>query len=335
MRRSLLVAALALAIFVPTSVAKTGTAAPNPSCVVEIAIPGGPMGTIRTGLDVASDGMVWLTRLELNQIGKYDPTLGQFQFFTIPSPNTGPHSVAVDQSGDVWFTEINAHRIGVFHPGTGQFQEFPPPTPISMPYGMAVASNGDIWFTEMAAIKVGRYRPSTGLFKEFPLNPSLDSAANIALDEMTGVVWVTGLDTGNMIRLNPSTGAITRYDLPGTGAPHSASVDTSGRAWFTDIQNNAIGGLDPATGQIREFTIPTSNATSHGIAMDSRRLLVWFTELNGNKVGVLNPIRPRFIEGRVPTAGSKPYFISQAPDGEIWFTEGDAPNIGHLPCSAY
>ena len=50
---------------------------------------------------------------------------------------------------------------------------------------------------------------------------------------------------------------------------------------------------------------------------------------------MLNPIVPRFIEGRVPTAGSKPYFISQAPDGEIWFTEGDAPNIGHLPCSAY
>ncbi len=335
MRRSLLVAALAVAIFVPATMTSSVASTPSVSCVVEIPIPGAPTGIIRTGLDVAADGVVWLTRLELNQIGSYSPTTGQFTFYDIPSPNTGPHSVAVDQLGDVWFTEINGNKIGVFHPQTATFEEFAPPTPLSMPYGMAVAPNGDVWFTEMAVAKVGQYRPSTNTFTEYSLgDPITNEAANIAVEASRGNIWVSGLDSGKIYRL-ASTGQVTSWDLPGTGRAHSIDTDAMGRAWFTDIDQNAIGALDPTTGEFREFTIPTPSATSHGLVMDSRRLLVWFTELDGNKVGVLNPLRPRFVEGPVQTPGSKPYFIAQAPNGEIWFTEGDAPNIGHLPCTAY
>jgi streptogramin lyase len=335
MRRSIVAAALSVAIWIPMAATSEETPVPNPGCVVEIPIPGGPGGTIRKGLDVGPDGTVWFTQLELNQIASYDPDTGQFAFYTIPSPNTGPHSVAVDAGGDVWFTEIFGQRIGVLDPDTGSFEEFTPPTPISMPYGMAIAMNGDVWFTEMAAVKIARYRPSTGRFQEFPMNPATDSAANIAVDHQTGFIWVTELDTGKLARLNPSTGNIVHYDLPDTGTPHSVDVDEAGRPWYTDIEGNAIGVLNPPTGEFREFTIPTADATSHGVVIDSRRLLVWFTELRGNKVGVLNPVRPRFIEGPVPTPDSLPYFVAQARNGEIWFTEGEAPNIGHLPCTRY
>jgi virginiamycin B lyase len=289
---------------------------------------------VRKGLDVAPDGTVWFTQLELNQIASYDPATAQFDFFTIPSPETGPHSVVVDQQGGVWFTEIFGHRIGVLHPATGVFEEFAPPTPISMPYGIDVAANGDVWFTEGDAAQIGVFRPSTEQFREFPVDPATEMLDNIAVDHLTRHVWVTKLDAGKLARLVPSTGMVTTYVIPGNGRPHSLDTDAASRVWFTDIGNNAIAALHPPTGTFRRFTIPTPNAVSHGIVVDFRRLLVWFTELEGDKVGVLNPVTPRFFERPVPTPESAPYFIDQAPDGEIWFTEGDAPNIGRLPCTA-
>jgi virginiamycin B lyase len=138
-----------------------------------------------------------------------------------------------------------------------------------------------------------------------------------------------------LARLDPLTGAVTRFEIPWfLSGPHSVAVDAAGRVWFSDVVRNHIGRLDPTTGQFRRFFLRSRPAVSHGIIVDSRGL-VWFTELTGNKVGVIIPqFFNLLLEFDVPTPGGGPYFVAEAPDGEIWFIEAEAPFIGRLPCTA-
>lgn len=337
MRRTMIGVFLVLVVAAPAAPAASADAGPEAApaaCAVEIPIPGGPPPgvTIRKGLDIGADGVVWFTQLELDQIVSYTPTTEQFDFFDI-GPNAGPHSVAVDQvTGSVWWTEIFGHRIGVLDPETGDVQTFSPPTPNSEPYGIDVAPDGEVWITQMDIPAIGRFVPSTEQWTEYPLPDPGDVAENVAVDDASGDVWITEGQAGKLARLDPDTGVITDVRVPGS-VLHSLDVDAAGRVWFSDIGNNAIGAFDPSIPRLRSFPIPTPSSTPHGVLVDSRGLFIWFTELNANRVSVLDPVRNRFLELRVPTPGSKPYFVAQQPDGEIWFSEGEAPNLGRLPCT--
>jgi virginiamycin B lyase len=316
--------------------AAAALAAESP-CVVEVEIPDSPpVGiTIRRDLAIDADGIVWFTQLELNQIGRFDPATSEFALFDIPTPDSGPHSIAVDSQGIVWFTETEGHQIGQFDPVSQTFIEEPTPTPGSKPYGITVDTRDNVWFTEMNAVAIGLRLARLGRMIEYRLNPLTDSVENLTVDPATGDVWVSELARGKLARLNPITGVISRFTIPYLfSAPHSVAVDAAGRVWFSDVVRNQIGRLEPATGTFRRFLIPTRPAVSHGIIVDSRGL-VWFTELDGNKVAVLIPqLFNLILEFAVPTPGGGPYFVAEAPDGEIWFTEAHAPFIGRLPCTA-
>ncbi|MFQ5737869.1 MAG: hypothetical protein ACE5JX_02570 [Acidobacteriota bacterium] len=311
--------------------------AAQPVCVQEVPIPGAPpAGTmIRRDLAIDSGGRVWFTQLELNQIGSFEPATGEFGIFDVPTPNSGPHSIDVDSQGIVWFSETEGHQLGRFDPALETFSEEPTPSPNSMPYGTAIDASDNVWFTEMNEVKVIERLASTGEMVEFPLNPVSDGVENLTIDPATGHVWVTDLVHGRLIRLDPATGVFTRFDIPFfLSSPHSVAVAPNGRVWFSDVVRNQIGQLDPASGQFQRFPIPTRGAVSHGITVDSRRL-IWFVELVAGKIGLLIPqLGNRIIEFDLPTPNASPYFIAEAPDGEIWFTESSVPNLGRLPCTA-
>ena len=146
---------------------------------------------------------------------------------------------------------------------------------------------------------------------------------------------MTDLLNGKMIRLTFGPLQITRFPIPWLSAsPHSVAVGADGTVWFSSLSRGSIGKLVPSTGQFRRFPTPTPASVPHGIIVDSRGL-VWFAELDGNKLGVLIPQRfNRIVELDVPTANADPYFVAEAPNGEIWFTEAAAPFLGRLPCTA-
>lgn len=317
------------------------------ACVEEIPIPGGPPpGTdVRKGIASDALGRIWFTLLELNQIDVFDPITQQLAIFSIPTTPTGPHSIVVDSKGIVWFTGIFSNAIGRFDPASETFGEEFPPTPSSGVYGMAVDGQDNVWFTEMDAVQIGVRLAATGNIVEFPMDPALDAPRNLAVDPATGDIWITegGNEpavngqtftvAGKLARLVPGTGAFTRFTIPHPlSAPHSLAVDVHGDIWFTDPGANLVGRLTPSVGEFRLFALSTPGATPHGIVVDRRATVVWFTELSANKIGVIVPERRLFSELDLP-APAGPYFITQASDGEIWFTEGFAMNLGRLPCT--
>src|SRR5687768_6248064 len=75
--------------------------------------------------------------------------------FAIPSPRSGPYSVAAGPDGALWFTEIHAGRIGRASAG-GEITEFALPTPHAGPSIIVAGGDGALWFTEFRAHRIGR-----------------------------------------------------------------------------------------------------------------------------------------------------------------------------------
>ena len=67
---------------------------------------------------VDSDGIVWFTEINANNIGRFNPATEEFREYPIPTPSSRPHGLVVDDQGFVWFTEQGGHKIGKLDPET-------------------------------------------------------------------------------------------------------------------------------------------------------------------------------------------------------------------------
>jgi streptogramin lyase len=107
--------------------------------------------------------------------------------FPLPTPGSGPTTIALTQDGSVWFTESAGNRVGRMRPdGTG-LAEFPLPNPNSGPRIIAVGGDGHLWFVELSGTMDGR-RPDgnrvgritmQGEITEFPLPPTAAGATGL------------------------------------------------------------------------------------------------------------------------------------------------------------
>jgi len=139
------------------------------------------------GVAVDTQGMVWATLQNANQLVRIAPT-GEMAVFDVPTPRSGLGDVAVDVGGAVWFLELSANKIGRF--AGGRFQEFAVPTPSAGLIAIAAAPDGAVWFTQLRGHKLGRIHQ--GVITEFPLPRPDARPFGLAVD-VANNVWYTDL----------------------------------------------------------------------------------------------------------------------------------------------
>jgi virginiamycin B lyase len=64
----------------------------------------------------------------------------------LPSPRSGPTTIALGPDGSVWFTLSSGNSIGRMSPDDSSIREFPLPNPNSSPRIIALGSDGNMWF---------------------------------------------------------------------------------------------------------------------------------------------------------------------------------------------
>src|SRR5206468_3217150 len=103
---------------------------------------------------------------------------------------------------------------------------------------------------------------------EFPLPKG--SGPHGLVSDVEGNIWFTAISGGYVGRLDPKTGAVKSYPMPGKGIdPHTPIFDGKGILWFTAQKANVVGRLDPKTGDVRFQRVPTDNAIPYGIVVTS------------------------------------------------------------------
>ena len=136
-----------------------------------------------------------------------------------------------------------------------------------------------------------------------------------------GTVWYTAQGSGELGRLNPTTGEIAEIPLGAGSRPHGVIVGPDGAPWITDGGLNAIVRVDPSTSEVRELPLPsTSPSANLNTAVFDEDGTLWFT----GQAGVYGRVSPTSgdvgdVEVFDAPGGPGPYGITVTPTGDVYY----------------
>jgi virginiamycin B lyase len=135
-----------------------------------------------------------------------------------------------------------------------------------------------------------------------------------------GAAWVTDSGLNAIVRVDPSTFAVSRFPLPRTANVHlnTAAFDGNGVLWFTG-QSGVYGRVNPRTSNVEVFDAPRG-AGPYGMATAPDGS-VWFASLAGHYIARIAPRDGRLTVVNVPTQGGGARRLWSDSRGDLWVTE--------------
>jgi virginiamycin B lyase len=268
--------------------------------------------------------------------------------YTIPTPDSYPHSITVDLHDNPWFSETHAepNKVGRFDPETEKFVEYTVPISNSMPHTGVVSQDGRyFWVTLFGDSKnpLAAVDRETGKVTTYDFPGNEGRTHTPALDR-EGNVWCSG---STLLKFDVRTKKFKEYKLPippaleGTvqvwgkipgqppdlldGFVYDVKADSKGNIW-SSIQNSAlIIRLDPATGETKTFHPDTPSVK--GLAVDANDN-IWFAGFQGNRIGRLDPRTGTIKLYRLPTTFATPYGLAlDKKSGYVWYADLNGNNV--------
>jgi len=241
------------------------------------------------GLVADRHGNIWFTANFGGYIGKLDPRSGKVAEFKMTHPSADdPHSLVFDANGILWFTVQGGNMVGKLDPSNGRMILKEVPTEAALPYGIQITSKGVPVFCELGSNKMASIDPKSMDIKEYPLPASArPRRVAIAADD---TVYFTDFKSGNLGRLNLSTGQVKVYPSPGgpESNPYGIAITPDGMVWYSEsgVKPNTIVRFDPKTESFARTTIPSGGGVVRNMAAtaDGR---VYIACSGVDKVGVV------------------------------------------------
>ena len=155
------------------------------------------------------------------------------------------------------------------------------------------------------------------MLQEFPI-PFGSGPHDVAPANDGKTIWYTAQQSGQLGRLDPTTGKTSQIPLGNGSAPHGVIVGPDGAPWITDGGLNAIVRVDPNTERVKLFPLPVGTGYANlNTATFDRNGILWFTGQSGI-YGHLDPSTGKIDVFKAPR-GIGPYGISTTPDGTVYF----------------
>ena len=132
-------------------------------------------------------------------------------------------------------------------------------------------------------------------------------------------VWYTAQGSGELGKLDPTTGKTHHIALGQGSAPHGVIVGPDGAPWITDGGLNAVVRVDPLTEEIKIYPLPLDSAYGNlNTATFDHNGTLWFTGQSGI-YGRLDPQVGKIEVFQAPR-GPGPYGISTTPNGTVYYS---------------
>lgn len=156
------------------------------------------------------------------------------------------------------------------------------------------------------------------VIKEFPV-PLGSRPHDVAPIPNGTVVWYTAQGSGELGKLDPTTGKTHHIALGQGSAPHGVIIGPDGAPWITDGGLNAIVRVDPRTEEAKVYPLPegTGNGNLNTATFDHNGTL-WFTGQSGI-YGRLDPQVGQIEIFQAPR-GLGPYGISTTANGTVYYS---------------
>ena len=144
-----------------------------------------------------------------------------------------------------------------------------------------------------------------------------------------GTVWYSAQGSGELGRLDPTTGDIEEVALGEGSRPHGVIVGPDGAPWITDGGLNAIVRVDPVSLEVEVFPLPADRPDVNlNTAVFDASGTQWFT----GQAGVYGRLRPSSDEVEIFDAprGEGPYGITATPDGGVYYASLAGSHVGRI-----
>jgi virginiamycin B lyase len=150
---------------------------------------------------------------------------------------------------------------------------------------------------------------------------------NVSNNELKDIIWYTAQSSGELGKLDSTTGETSHIFLGEGSAPHGVIVGPDGAPWITDGGLNAIVTVDPFTENVTVYPLPegVGYANLNTATFDNNGTL-WFTGQSGI-YGRLFPSTGA-IEIFDAPKGPGPYGITTAPNGSVYYASLAGNYIG-------
>src|SRR5712671_7458769 len=146
--------------------------------------------------------------------------------------------------------------------------------------------------------------------------------------ERDGNVWIWEYRGHWFGKLDPKTGQITEYSIPGVdqASNHTVVIGPDGMIWFSEQADNTIGKMDPATHKITRYRAP-SRGTKHTLVVDSKGM-VWAT---GSPLSRFDPETETYHEYPLPGGRPTPYALMiDKKTNHVWFSSMEMDTISEM-----
>lgn len=275
-----------------------------------------PPGSIPHGITFDKCGQLWIT-LEgsgfIARIDKHGNIVEQIDVhFLIPGTdqviNPGPHGLTTNLAGNVlWFVGKAGNTVGKVVLKDRSVEQFELPTPNSQPIYISAGSNDFMWVTEPSGNNIARVTQE-GQITEFPIpTPNSRPVGIVPSTCDPNLMWFSE-ETSHKVASITQDGQIVEYQVPKTQNNMilaSLTFDNQGNLWTLSYVNQ----FDPFP-EGSDFLIRINR------------------KIQGASSGDISCIP--FTYHQLPTKKSVLHRIVQGPDGNMWFTQRAANQIGKL-----
>jgi streptogramin lyase len=173
------------------------------------------------GIDIAPDGGVWFSQLNVHRIGRVDPETWKIDL--VDTPFAGPRRLRFDSKGNLWIPGFSAGLIARYTPATGEFRTWALPIEgVETPYALNVDRRTDtVWVCGTNSDTLMSFDPVTARFTVYPLPTRVTYTREIDFDDEGGV-WTSNSNFPSwhiegsgpkLIRITPGDPARSDADL--------------------------------------------------------------------------------------------------------------------------
>lgn len=143
-------------------------------------------------------------------------------------------------------------------------------------------------------------------------------ASNVSENLLKNIVWYTAQSSGELGKLNTTTGETSHIFLGEGSAPHGVIAGPDGAPWITDGGLNAIVRVDPFTENVTVYPLPQGVGYANlNTATFDKNGTLWFTGQSGI-YGRLFPSTGAIEVFNAPK-GPGPYGITATPNGVVYY----------------
>jgi virginiamycin B lyase len=219
---------------------------------------------------------------------------GNITVYERPDRQTGAHSASVSPDGkSVWVT--SGGETLLFDVNTKKFQIYKNPVPETFPAGSQAA------------------------FMAKPGEKPRGGGGYDVAGDSKGFGWVTQLELGNVLRIDPKTSEWKIFHTPQMRSARGIAVDAQDNIWWGDYYGNKLGMLNQKTGEIKLYPTPTPKGSPYGVTPDRKNGFIWFADTVANQITRFDPKTETFIEYPLPTRNTSVRFHGVDPRGRAWY----------------